>query len=203
MKLYISVCMPLTEKLLYTDKFPVFLTLILGLLGYQVNTLTKAVLDAPSIEYKNTKKELTASNTFLYEFTIQNISSTKSFKDLTFNFMFDEMSTMKIFSPDIIVVVPSSLHNIELNSQDSLIVEYKIQHLQPNQLYRLQFKTNHTNNEKESPKIFLTTNDTVRLVSSSFSTWLVKNYVLVNLLLVSFWIVTIVIYIFKISKTAL
>lgn len=190
--------MPTMQKLLYIDKFPVFLTLMLGLLGYQINTLTKTTLDTPTIEYKNTDKKLSENNIYHYEYTIQNISSTKSFRGLTINFMFKESSKNKLFSPDIIVVNPSSLHNIETDEQDSLIVEYRIKHLQPNQTYKLLFNATIENNEH--PKIFLTTDASVRLVNGSFSTWLVKNYVFVNIFLVVFWVITIMVYLFTISK---
>lgn len=110
-------CKYIMEKLFYTDKLPVLLTLLLGLLGYQINTLTKTVLDSPAIEYSMIKKETTKNNILRYEFTIHNISSIKSFKELTINFMFAETSKIKIFNPDIIVVNPSKEY---VNPMDSL-----------------------------------------------------------------------------------
>lgn len=186
------------QKLLYIDKYPVFLTLLLGLLGYQITALSKTFLESPTIEYKNTKSEFIESGVHKYEYTIQNISSTKSFRDLVINFMFDETSTAKIFSPAIVVVNPSSLHNIEFGSQDSLIVEYKIQHLQPGQKYRLLFSA--VKNPGDEPRVFLTTNDTVRLVNSSISTWVVRNYIGINILLMFLWAVSVVIYVIRTSK---
>jgi hypothetical protein len=183
--------------LLTVDKVPFVLAFLLGLLGYQINRVAEATVNTRAIEYdfevldeKDTSGMVERYN----QCTITNITGSTSFEGLTINMMYDETSSSSIYSPDIIPVTPSSLHNINFGELNDIIVEYNIERLQPSFLYRLTFKTL-TARDAKFPKLFLTTNTSVRLIEASMATWLAKKYLSVNFILIIIWLLLVAAYV--------
>ncbi|MEM7551820.1 MAG: hypothetical protein AAF363_19220 [Bacteroidota bacterium] len=165
--------------------------------------LVKEVIESPAIEYKFEvieKKDSLDRVLRNIECTITNITSKKSFENLKVDFLFDENSENEIFNPDVTVITPSSLHNIEFDELDNIIVEFKINKLQPTFQYKLRFSTLSSNGDEEFPKLFLTTEDTVRIIERSPQTWITKNITLINLILIVLWILLATIYLMKYGK---
>jgi hypothetical protein len=185
-------------------ELPFVLTLLLGLLGYQINQVTDSILNSPSVEYSLTEvNKLQLGDTIYkdYECLINNITIGKSFKDLTINFICPIKTSLELYDPQIIPVPPSSRSNEEPAPFDKTILVYNIKILQPGDKYELLFKS--TSNFKDQnilPSIFLTSSDTVQILKASFATWVVKNYFLINLILVGSWIFLIAIYIIKLNR---
>lgn len=191
------------NKIFTAENSPFLLTMIFGLLGYQLNVLVKEVTESPAIEYRFETIEKRDSLNKIFrniECTITNITSQKSFKNLTINFLFDEFSSDQIFNPDVTVVTPSSLHNIDFDELDSIIVEFRINKLQPTFQYKLRFSTISSVGNEEFPLLFLTTEDTVRIIEGNTQTFVTKNITTINLSLIVFWILLASVYLIKYGK---
>jgi hypothetical protein len=186
------------KKIITLKDFPFLLTLLFGLIGYQVNNITDNILNSPSIEFdlsvRNSEKrgdEIYKS----YECVITNITNNKLFKDLTINFKRTKNSSLKIYNPKMTPLPPSSQHYIDPESLDKKILIYTVLKLQPGDKYRLNFETkSKIDSANDHPEIFLTSNDPVRITEKSISTWFVKNFNLINLILIIFWTILIIIY---------
>ena len=192
------------KNILGLKDFPFLLTLLFGLLSYQFNQITTSILNSPSIEYslhqinKEQKGDTIYKN---YECLINNITNDKSFKNLTINFLCTEKSSLEMFHPEIISIPPSSRHYEEPISYDNELLKYSISILQPGDKYKMLFKsTSNSQDEKTKPSIFLTSNDTVRIINTSISTWIVKNYLSINFVLIILCVSLISIYILKLNN---
>lgn len=191
------------NKLLLSKEIPYLLTILLILLGFQLNLLIEDSKSTPLIEYKYTiKDEIKNGNSVkkIISCRIRNLSSEESFKNLSFVFLHDIASGGKLFDPGYIVVSPSSIQGIKVDQAQNLTVNHIIGHLQPDQEYELLFTSILDKKKTVYPKIFLDTNETVRLIESSPFTFLIKNYFELNILVCIFWIILIIAYVLFFNK---
>lgn len=184
-------------------EFPFILTLLFGLLGYHINEITKSILSSPSIEYDfkvTESKNINDTAYKSYEYVITNITTDKSFNNLTINFE-SKNNSQKIFNPATIAIEPSSLHFITPESLDKRLLVYEILTFQPGDKYKLTFQSiSQLKDVDSNPSLYLTSTNTVRIIRTSFITWLVKNYIIVNTILLTTWIMLILLYLFKLKK---
>lgn len=193
------------KKILKLNEFPVLLTLLIGMLGYQLNDIAKSMLNSPTIEYvfKTIKSKPDGKYSIDSNIcTLTNISNTKAFRELTINLKFPSSSNNKIFDPELNVISPSSLHHKEaIPDVDSTFVTYELPRIQPGFQYEFFFKTKVPKAEAGvMPKVYLSTTDTIRIVERSFKTIIVANYLLISSLLVLFWTLLILGYIYYLLK---
>lgn len=186
------------KKLITLNDFPFLLTLLFGLVGYQINNITNNILSSPSVEY-----DLTLINSHIqnhkvvqsYECVVTNITNDKLFKDLTINFISEKGSKLKIFNPKIIPLPPSSQHYSTPFSLDKQLLVYTILKLQPGDRYKLTFEgKNNKDFPKELPSIYLTSDNAVKIIDKSIATWFVKKFNLINLSLIVIWTILILLY---------
>ena len=184
--------------------FPFLLTLLFGLLGYQINKISENILNSPSVEYY-----LYVDSTYVkgdtiyknYECLNTNITNHTSFKDLTINFQCNEKNSLRMFYPQIFTIPPSSRYYGDPESLDKTLLVFEISTLQPGDKYKLLFKsTTLSKDAKSKPSLYLKADITVRIIERSILTWFVKNFLLINLSLILFWLVLIILYIFKLNK---
>jgi hypothetical protein len=184
--------------------FPFLLTLLFGLVGYQVNNITESIQSSPSIEYCLcvTDNHVKGDTIYRdYECLITNITSNTSFKNLTINFQCNEKNSLRMFNPQIYTVPPSSRYYEDPESLDKVFLVYKISTLQPADKYKLLFKTSILSKDINSePSLYLTANETVRIIERSILTWIVKNFLIVNVSLLIFWFVMISLYIVMVKR---
>jgi len=186
-------------------EFPYFLTLLFGLIGYHFSEISKSILITPSIEYNRTITVGTAKNDSVkktYEYIIRNITEDRNFQNLTINFANDDRrNSLRIFEPKIVAVEPASNQFTSKDSVDRRIIEFKISRFQPGDEYKLLFKSiSKVKDEQKLPALYLTSDGAVRILETSIKTWLVKNYIFVNSILLLVWFILIIIYLYKLKS---
>ncbi len=185
-------------------EFPFFLTLLFGLLGYQISEISKNILESPSMEYSFEVTNKTIKNDTIfknYECIITNISSETSFKNITIDFQINKKDSLKIFEPNIIPIEPASIYTNKKDSVDQRLLEFKISVIQPGDRYKLTFKgIAKSNGGNLNPHLYLTSDSTVRTIKKSLKTFMIKYYIAINTILLLIWIFLIVLYLFKLKN---
>lgn len=190
-------------RLLTRKNFPYLLTIIIAIIGFQINYLIKITIETPIVAYElkeiseKTVKGETIKN---YECELKNITNNSSFKNIALNFLFKQDIDAEILNPDFEAIPPSALLNVDPKSLNNLIVQYKIDHLQPGFKYVFTFTTKMKEGESFSPNLYLQSDDTIAIKKKSFSTWLVENQSLANLIILSTLLALLFIYLVIISK---
>lgn len=191
-------------KLILKDSFPFLFTLILGIIAYQYNFLISTINSSPTIEYYfNVRSSQNIENYVEEEMEcyITNISNSKSFKKLSFGIAVNNNSNELVFDPFIVAVTPSPpLDDSNWKTISKRANIYTIPNLQPGLSYILRFKSRSSENEDEPYKIFLETDDTVKLVKKSFTTIMVKNQLLLNLVISLILLIVLFFYSFYLTK---
>lgn len=184
------------------ENLPFFLTLFIGLMGFQLNQLSENFLKSPAVSYNfkvinedmsgsQVKRDLTC--------TIKNISSETSFKDLKINFWFQKHDIL-ISTPSITLGTLGSRHDITENELENRMIEFNIGHFQPEFEYHLNFKTISNIDEEAFPSLSFTSNQTVRFVPTSPMTWLAEHYFLFNIICIITCFLIIIIYMINLNK---
>lgn len=182
---------------------PYLLTLLFGALAFQVNTIVENITSTPIIQYdyEIEREEAKGDLTERYvKCSIENISSVTSFKELSFKFRYLSGAKTQIHTPKYRVISPSSIQTIEVNEALNMIVSFKVGHLQPGQKYEFFFTTLGGADDPVFPKLFLDTDETVRLIESSFLTFLGRNYIGINVAFAIIISLIIIIYLSYLSK---
>jgi hypothetical protein len=191
-------------RLLTLRNFPYLLTIIIAIIGFQINYLIKITVETPVVEYeleKISEKTMKGQTIRKLECKLTNITNNSSFKNIVLNFLFPEGIEAEILNPDFKVIPPSALHNVDgPESLNNLIVQYKIDHLQPGFKYIFTFTTKMKEGESYSPDIYLQSDDTIAIKKKSFSTWLVEKQSLVNLIILATLLILLIVYMVTISK---
>ena len=191
-------------RLLTLRNFPYLLTIIIAIIGFQINYLIKIIIETPVVEYelKETYKETMNGQTIKkFECRLTNITNNSSFKNIVLNFLFPEDIDAEILNPDFKVIPPSALHNVDgPKSLNNLIVQYKIDHFQPGFKYILTFTTKMIKGENYSPDIYLQSDDTITIRKKSLLTWLVEKQSLVNFIILATLLFLLIVYMVIISR---
>lgn len=146
------------KNILGIKEFPFLLTLLFGLLSYNINEITKNILGSPSIEYdyKVTETKNAQDTAYKsYEYVITNITNDKSFNNFTINFE-SHKNSQKIFNPHTVAIEPSSLHFITPESLDNRLLVYEITTFQPGDKYKLTFESiSNLHDSHSNPSLYI------------------------------------------------
>ena len=149
--------------LLTRKNYPYLLTIIIAIIGFQINYLIKITIETPIVEYELkqiSEKNKSGEKIKYYECEFTNITHNYSFKNIALNFLFKKDSNAEIFDPDFKIIPPSALLNVEKTSLNNLIIQYKIDHMQPGFKYVFIFNTKMKENKnfitaKQKKKTFV------------------------------------------------
>lgn len=181
-------------RALTLTNFPYLFTLLLAIVGAQLNYLIEDTLSTPLVEYtlnlvegsENAQvlqigKEEVPVTAQKYKGRILNITKSFSFKDVQLTIVFPE-GKLAVFRHPVFEPVPPSA----LNNWDDVVgsrgLEYTIAHFQPGFEYQFTFETL-TSDPGIIPKPYLQSASTVYLRERSWLTQLVRHQSTVNLII--------------------
>jgi hypothetical protein len=192
-------------NLLTRKEFPYLFTILIGIVGFQINYLIEATVSKPILKYEMRKiseelEEKEGKVLCRYQCELTNITSNRSFKNIKLDITFKEGEEAEIKNPDTIIVPPSALKNVESVSYNDRIIRYDITHFQPGFKYLFTFDTKMGKCLDFAPLVYFQSDDTLEIKEKSLLTWLIEKQFLVNLLLVLIFIGLLFTYLIMISK---
>lgn len=174
--------------MLFKENFPFIFTLIIAALGWTLTHFADRVVNYPVLEYKvyeyNSK-----TNSILYR--IRNISSSSLFSNINFYIEIAEDNKAHCIDPPDLKIPPPTHFGDERIQPKCIDGEYaifEVPQLHPNTEIQLIFRVN--KNVKTNLRVFCK-NQAVKLVSSSPTTYLIRNEIIILYFLVAFWIICI------------
>lgn len=195
-------------QLLQQEKLPYFLTLLIALLLYQLNTLLDNYTKVPLLTYHfETKGDIQELAGDVQKETLwchlYNHSYHKTIDQLTLRLKFKSngKDTEKVYQPGIIAVAPSALSPNSAYSTDSegTMNSYTIATIQPRLKYILKATTEKHQSIKSHPSIYIESEQPIRLAHAYSWEGLILYYqIKLQFLLIALVIGTIVIYLYKI-----
>jgi hypothetical protein len=195
------------HKLLTRKEFPYLFTILIGIVGFQINYLIETTVAKPILKYEIRKiseellkKEGKEYDLCRYECELTNITNNRSFKKIILHFAFKEGEKAEIKTQDINIIPPSALLNVGSVSYNDRLIEYDIEHFQPGFKYFFIFDTNMEKGLHFTPRLYFQSEDTLEIKEKSLLTWLVEKQFLVNLLLVLIFIILLFTYLIMISR---
>lgn len=172
--------------------FPYLFTLLVAIVGAQLNYLIEDTLSTPLVEYTLSPVDGSLDNQVLtigkkevpviarsYKGRISNITKSFSFKDVQLTIVFPEGRVAVFRKPVFEPVPPSALNNWQ-DVVGSRGLEYTIAHFQPGFEYTFSFDVL-TSDPDTIPKPYLQSSSTVHLKERSWLTKLVRYQSAVNL----------------------
>jgi hypothetical protein len=189
------------SSILFSDKIPYLLTVLIGLAAYQLNNLIQLQADSPILTYNfKVVSQKPAENGIekQLECELQNLSRKSALRELNFHIAYRTSlpSPKKVMNPEIVPVAPSAILPDSLaRSSFDLINEYRIPVIQPNASYVLKLTVQQNPDIKEHPKLYLESSDNVRLEGPNFEVFLLKNQAVINLILLLLWLFFILAYV--------
>lgn len=191
------------KQFFIAKEVPYFATILFALLSYQLNNIVIRITESPTIEYKFEIENQQCKNDSVkreIKCIFNNVSKDNSFRNLTFIFLYDLHVTTEIFNPKTIVISPSSMDGVKVDCAQNRVASLTIKHIQPGQQYEFLFTTIGKKGATKFPKIFLDTDNTIRLLEHSLNTIIAKNYLGFNIALSLLWLILISIYFHYSSK---
>lgn len=187
------------------DDLPYLLTVLIGLAAYQINNIISIHTDSPIIAYHfdvvaqrtvdgNIQREL--------ECTLVNYSRKHAIKDigLSISYKSNLPNPKKVKNPAIIPVAPSAiLPDTMTSSAYGLINEYRIPIIHPYAKYILTLETTTNPKIEELPKLYLNSQESIRLVPSNAEVFLIRNQIGINVTLLLIWLSFALFYLFYLS----
>lgn len=193
------------NRLFTLEHFPYLFTIVISVIAFQFNYLIKSTLETPTVEYdlKQISEETDDTNKVTvrkYACEIVNISKNTSFENVILNILFKEDIVAEILNPDFEAVPPSALLNVDKESLNNLIIQYKIARLQPWFKYIFTFTTKMNKGEHFLPDLYFQSKDTITIKKRSLLTWLVKNQSFVNIIIILTLVAVMIPYLVLISR---
>lgn len=194
------------KSILFKDKLPYLLTILIGLAAYQINNVIELYVNAPTLAYnfstisENVKEEGVEK---VLECQITNLSKEEALRDITINMVYktDLPDPKQVMEPEIIPIAPSTnLPDTMAISAFGLINEYNIPVIHPGTSYILKMKVLENKEIEELPEIYLKSSQSIKLTDRNLEVWLITNQVLINVILLVIWLAFIVIYFFMLSN---
>lgn len=179
-----------------TEKTPYLLTILFLALGWTITQVSTDLAKSPIIEYQSCKKIHT--NETEHIFTITNISSGKLFTNLKFTLRPEDTTDTKCLGePKMIIPPPTELKSIsqDLGAIQPECVEdkyavYMLPQFQPGASIQLVMITD----KNADINIYVWCKEAVRLVESSFKTFIVKERLQIMMWSIVIWAFLIIIY---------
>jgi len=192
------------NKLINREKSPFLLAILLAIIGFQFNLLIKSILEDPIVEYKlNTEGVECKNDKQIKKISclITNVTHKSSFKDLDICFRFKELNYAKLIRPKVITISPSSLnkHRYLSRLENNLLI-YRIEHIQPGFKYKLMFEVESEKEKQDLPNIYVSSDDTVKFEKAGIKTFLIRNYLPINLIIIIIWLSLVTYYMYLIRK---
>ena len=182
------------KKIFSISEVPFILSLLFVALGYQLNTVSDDIKEAPSLEY--TINTINTEDSSVYIIDLKNITNDKSFRNLGLNILLDSANIINIDHD----VIPPSSGDVDGYHVSSESASWHFKAFQPGDKYSLKVIID-ANTKNYNPRLFLTADEnTVQLVRSSPYTWIIEHSKGINLSLIALWIILIVLYFVFISK---
>jgi len=194
------------KSILFRDKLPYLLTILIGLAAYQINNVIQMYVDAPTLAYRFTtvnEQKVEDGMEKVLECKLSNLSKKDALRNLVINIAYktELPDPKKVMDPEIIPIAPSTIiPDTMMSSAFGLINEYKIPVIQPNSQYVLKLKVLENPAIDEYPKLYLSSSQSVKLTDHNFEVFLITNQVIINILLLAIWLVFIIIYFFMLSS---
>jgi len=192
-------------KVLSLTSFPYLFTILIAVVGAQLNYLIEHTLSTPLIEYTLNLAEESGNEQVLkvrdkdiqftrqtYKGSISNITKNQSFKDVQLTIVFPTGHLAKFENPIFEPIPPSALDNW-YDATGSRGLEYTITHFQPGFEYRFSFEVL-TENNSIKPIPYLQSGSTVHLRERSWITKLVRNQSSVNLTIFTILLLVVGVY---------
>jgi len=194
------------KSILFRDKLPYLLTILIGLAAYQINNIIQLYVNAPTLayEYTTVSENITDDGRErVLECNLTNLGKQEALRDITIHIAYrtDLPDPKKVMEPKIITIAPSTIiPDTMFSSAFGIINEYKIPVIHPGASYALSMKVVENLEIDEFPKIYLRSSQSVKLTTRNFEVFLITNQVLINIILLTVWIAFIVIYFFMLSS---
>ena len=199
---------------LTNDKMPVLFTIIIGLIAFQINKIYDTLLLSPILEYNFRITEDHSNNiekSYKIKGEIFNITRNHVFRDLSFDIRYVNTDTsmqnidFNIEHPDIIPVAPTYLNILadsvtfsdgsryeKINLWRNTSIRLNISELQPHMRFFLEFDVSYNSAKKRLlPVIYFDgkiREDIILLKERSIETFIVKNQIFINVILIFIWI---------------
>ncbi len=191
------------KNIFQAQQVPYFLTLLIAIIGFQVNYLIDSIVNIPAVEYyfeKNVIKSDDGTEYYNLNCMVTNLSRKTAFDSLSISLRYK--NDYEFTHVELIPVPPASRSGLKESLIDKKYAKYTIVKLQPGSVYELNATVKA---RKEGsfifPLLYLATEDTLKMKKRSFSTWISKNQLFINFIIILFWIVIVVIYFKILNKT--
>jgi hypothetical protein len=196
------------KKLLDFNEVPYFFSILLGLIAYQLNSITSIQFNAPTISYSfDIEDSKYISDKFVVETincSLQNITNDKVIRNLNISIAYgtDLDSSNRVYNPEIISIAPSQILPDSLfeNIANGELNNYTLPEIQPNSEYILKFTAKHNKTVNEFPKLYFCSSDSVRLKEFGWELFLVKHQIAINIILLLLWTILFLCYLSYLIK---
>jgi len=177
----------MANPILRMDKPPYLLTLLISLIGFQINYITKSLTETPLVEYKFDRSEQSMTDTsftYLMKCNIANLSSDKLFKKVKISVAYPSSQSQSYYftSPDITIIHPSSLTGPKYVLSDN-IVSFFLENVQPQFKYILTAKIVSKKRIETNPFLYVDCEEPMIVKEGGIETFLVENKLAINIAL--------------------
>jgi len=188
-------------RILIADKLPYLFTILIGLIAYQVDHFINNLSETPLVNYgfqKIDSKDSAGFKVDSIQVLIANLSKKRCFKNLDFDIKYRYSGTLKtpdVYAAELIAIAPSMiLPDSNARNSGYKLNNYKIPQLQPNGQYYAILKLRYKGEFEEMPSVYLNSKDNILLTNANSDTFIIKNQVWINLILIILSLVGIILY---------
>lgn len=180
-------------NILKTEKFPYLLTILFALIGWSLTHSVDRLINSPIIEYK-LKKECSGNGRKLVSYEITNISRDRLFENIEFKLLCKRGCKGKFLQAKLKLPPPMDIS--EEVEMDDDYVKFSIPELHPDWKLLLTVEMSEDFNPTLhfSSKKSANDNKPIRLLRSSFETYLIKHELKIIIGLIVFWSLLIILY---------
>ena len=194
-------------NILFRVELPFFFTILISLVAYQANNIATILTDSPILAYSYKVISEQNKNGYILrelECNLVNLNRNEAYRslELLISYKSSLPDPKEVSNPKIIPIAPSSMliPHKETHSVDNLTNVYHLPVIQPRGEYILFLSTITHSSIKEFPKIYLESNESIRLIHNNLEVFLVKNQILINIWLLIFWVFVIILYLIILQR---
>jgi hypothetical protein len=177
------------STILRSEKIPYLLTILFALLSWSLTHIVSRTIEAPTMEY--TIKEKLSEKGIEVTYTVSNISRNKLFENINFHLILKSGSILN--SPIISMQKPMDVKDVDKPTSGNNYINWTIPELHPGWEFKIWMRISkdgdhalHFNTDSNKP---------IRLIESSFETFLLRNEFRIIKYMILSWLILIVIYI--------
>lgn len=193
-------------NIFFKKDFPFFFTLVMGFVFYHINSIISNHTDTPLLAYKFrevSEKNVKGNIQRKLECELINYSRKNALKDIKIHIAYrtDLPKPRKVFEANIVAVAPSAILADSMTQEArGNLNEYKIPMIHPRAKYILKLTALTNPKIHENPNLYLYSDESIRLTSHNFETFLIRNQDTVNFILLIIWIAVAILYLYIIQK---